>query len=69
MRTIQLTLTLFGVLLFASCSKDSCKEQVEEDCICTMIYDPVCGCNDQTYGSPCVAECSGISDYTKGECK
>lgn len=62
-----LLLTLLGGIM--GCSKDkSCIEIPEQDCICTMQYEPVCGCNNKTYGNPCAAECSGISNYTKGEC-
>lgn len=49
--------------------KPDCVEVIDPDCFCILIYDPVCGCNDVTYGNACVAECSGITDYKKGECK
>lgn len=50
------------------CTKEDCKEKVKEDCVCTMQYDPVCGCNQKTYSNACMAECHGITKYVKGEC-
>ena len=40
--------------------------------VCTMEYAPVCGMLDgeyQTFGNDCMAEGSGIYDYTEGECE
>lgn len=36
--------------------------------VCFQVYDPVCGCNSVTYSSSCVAEASGISNYSLGVC-
>jgi len=69
---IQLGIILIVTLLFslgANCKKSACKENPKEDCVCTMEYNPVCGCNNKTYGNACAAECAGITEYTKGPCK
>lgn len=36
---------------------------------CTKIYDPVCGCNEKTYGNACEASRASMSVAHKGECK
>ena len=50
------------------CDRKDCVEKVKEDCMCTMQYDPVCGCNQKTYSNACTAQCHGITSYVKGEC-
>ena len=35
---------------------------------CIEIYEPVCGCDDNTYDNYCVAERSGVISYIIGEC-
>jgi len=42
--------------------------KVNPDGICTMDYNPVCGCNGQTYSNACVAGNAGVRTYTAGPC-
>lgn len=46
-----------------------CIEKPKPEVVCTLQYDPVCGCNNKTYGNACAADAVGIRVVYKGECK
>jgi hypothetical protein len=61
-------LLLSNLVACKSSLSNECQEMAKENCMCTKQYDPVCGCNQKTYGNSCEAECNGITNYTKGAC-
>jgi len=70
MKTILIALTTLALL---SCEKEDvlsdCVEKVNPSMVCTQQYDPVCGCNNKTYGNACMAGAAGIRVVALGECR
>jgi hypothetical protein len=63
--------TLGGSLGVDANSMGGCvdESQIDPNVICTMIYNPVCGCNGVTYSNPCVATFTGgVTSYEAGPC-
>ncbi|SFQ47982.1 Kazal-type serine protease inhibitor domain-containing protein [Hymenobacter arizonensis] len=42
--------------------------KINPEGMCTMQYEPVCGCDGKTYSNSCVANNAGVLTYTKGPC-
>lgn len=69
-RVIKAAMLVFG-LVHCTCKKaaSDCKGPVVKDCMCTMDYTPVCGCDGKIYSNACMAKCAGVKTWTAGECK
>lgn len=42
-------------------------QQQNEECICPLVFDPVCGCNGETFSNSCFASCE-VRSWEQGAC-
>lgn len=66
------------LIICASCQDEKLEGISGEECIdttkwgtieaCYLIYNPVCGCNNITYGNDCEAKVAGVVTWTMGKC-
>lgn len=67
-------LSLFFILIIAACRTaktpldPECMGTAQTDSVCTQVYQPVCGCNNITYGNECEARRAGAKSWRNGEC-
>ena len=50
------------------CDIVECVAQLDPNCAYMTVWDPVCGCDEKTYGNPCEAENAGVTSWIKGTC-
>lgn len=43
--------------------------KVRKDAVCVDTYQPVCGCDGQTYTNECVAANAGVTSWDNGACQ
>lgn len=58
-------LTLTSILLTINSFSQDCIDStfINPNCMCILVYDPVCGCDGIEYTNSCYAECAGVTSF------
>ena len=68
---------LLALLIVTACAVHTTPEEKTSSCLveppeepvmCTMQWDPVCGCDRKTYGNACTARGAGVPSSVAGAC-